>query len=220
MGGNHDLTGKMLQDVWAERYGPRYYHFVYKDVLFLVLDTEDNTPERSQAIFEIRNEALARIDVEGWEIFDETEYARLPERVSGNITADQAAYFRRAVADNPDVLWTFLFMHKPVWEREGEENFLAIEKALANRPYTVFHGHEHAYKHIERKGRDYIRLATTGGVQLPANGRSVDHITLVTVDDEGADIANLLLSGILDKTGRVPLNGDNVCFEAAVCGMP
>ena len=41
VGGNHDLTGEMLRQVWESRYGPRYYHFVYKDVLFLILSTED-----------------------------------------------------------------------------------------------------------------------------------------------------------------------------------
>jgi len=30
---------------------------------------------------------------------------------------------------------------------------------------------------------------------------SIDHVTLVTVDDQGVDIAKLLMSGILDKTG-------------------
>ena len=41
---------------------------------------------------------------------------------------------------------------------------------------------------------------------------------LVTVSDRGVDIANLLMEGILDKTGHIPLGGDDVCFEAAVCG--
>ena len=41
-GGNHDLTGEVLREVWEERIGPRYYHFIYKNVLFLILDTEDN----------------------------------------------------------------------------------------------------------------------------------------------------------------------------------
>ena len=31
-------------------------------------------------------------------------------------------------------------------------------------------------------------------------GRSVDHLMLVTVDDAGVTIANLLMNGILDKT--------------------
>jgi hypothetical protein len=27
------------------------------------------------------------------------------------------------------------------------------------------------------------------------------------------------MSGILDKTGHIPLNGDEVCFEQADCGQ-
>ena len=140
-----------------------------------------------------------------------------PESSAGNITPEQSEYFQQAIADNPDVRWTFLFMHKAAWERDGEENFAAIESALANRPYTVFHGHLHAYRYVERHGRDYIRLATTGGGQRSGFGRSMDQVTLVTVDDSGIDIANVLMAGILDKTGHIPLDGDDVCFEAALC---
>ena len=77
--------------------------------------------------------------------------------------------------------------------------------------------HVHAYEHQQRHGRDYIRLATTGGVQLPANGRSMDHLMWVTVDGTEVDIANLLMSGILDRTGHIPLEGDEVCFELVNC---
>ncbi len=218
VGGNHDLSGEVLQGVWDERYGRRYYHFVYKNTLFLVLDTEDNTPERTQEIFEIRNKALEIVRQQGMEAFADTEYATLPEQSTGNITAEQSAYFLEAIADNPEVLWTFLFMHKAPWEREDEVNFAAIEQALADRPYTVFNGHIHAYKYIERHGRDYIRLATTGGVWFPDRGPSMDHVVLVTVDNQGADIANLRMSGIFDKTGHIPLDGDDVCLELEVCG--
>ena len=217
VGGNHDLTGDMLQQVWDERYGERYYQFRYKDVLFLVLDTEDNTPERVAEIARLRNEAIEVADTEGWEAFEQTEYAKMPERSAGNITKTQSDHFLRVLAENEDVRWTFLFMHKPAWEREGEESFAAIEAALADRPYSVFYGHLHTYAHEERHGRDYIRLATTGGVQFPEHGLSVDHVTLVTVND-GVDIANLKLSGIFDKTGKIPLGRDELCFEAAVCG--
>jgi hypothetical protein len=63
-----------------------------------------------------------------------------------------------------------------------------------------------------------LTFILTGGEQFPKLGRSVDHVTLVTVDDEGVDIANLLLAGILDKSGHVPLEGDDLCFETSVCG--
>ncbi|MBT8048392.1 MAG: hypothetical protein HKN57_10395 [Xanthomonadales bacterium] len=44
------------------------------------------------------------------------------------------------------------------------------------------------------------------------------HVTLVTVSESGVDIANLRLSGIFDKSGKIPAGGEGLCFEAAVCG--
>ena len=217
VGGNHDLSGSVLQGVWDERIGRRYYHFVYKNVLFLILDTEDNTRERTQEIFDIRQAGIEVYMNEGPAAFEETEYANLPEKSSGNLTVEQSAYFVDAIASNPDVSWTFLFLHKAPWERAEDTNFAPIESALADRPYTVFNGHIHAYEHIQRLGRDYIRLATTGGEHFPDLTMSIDHVTLVTVDDHGVDIANLKMSGIFDKTGHIPLDGDDVCFEMARC---
>jgi hypothetical protein len=217
-GGNHDLTGELLRDVWKARNGPRYYHFVYKDVLFLVLDTEDNTKERVAEILAARNSAIEVLKADGMEAFERTEYWTMPERTSGTIGKEQSDKIVQAIKQNSDVRWTFLFLHKPAWTNVGDESFAAIEAALSNRPYTVFNGHVQAYAHQERLGRDYIQVATTGGQQFPELGRSMDHVTLVTVDDDGVDIANLMLSGILDKTGKVPLDGDEICFEMAVCG--
>jgi hypothetical protein len=39
--GNHDLANKAQDKVWEEKFGRRYYHFVYRDVLFLLLNSED-----------------------------------------------------------------------------------------------------------------------------------------------------------------------------------
>ena len=50
----------------------------------------------------------------------------------------------------------------------------------------------------------------------------MDHITLLTLSGgesgDELDIVNLRMDGILDKTGHIPLGGDDVCFEAALCG--
>ena len=43
--GNHDLSNKMQFAKWGERYGRRYYHFVYKNVLFLCLNSESPPDE-------------------------------------------------------------------------------------------------------------------------------------------------------------------------------
>ncbi len=40
--GNHDITNEVMEEKWKELFGVSYYHFVYKDVLFLCLNSEDN----------------------------------------------------------------------------------------------------------------------------------------------------------------------------------
>jgi hypothetical protein len=39
--GNHDVTNPEQEKIWEEKFGRRYYHFVYKGVLFLVLNSDD-----------------------------------------------------------------------------------------------------------------------------------------------------------------------------------
>ena len=47
--GNHDLTNDVMADVWKERYGPAYWHFIYKDVLFLIVNSDDPHPSNISA---------------------------------------------------------------------------------------------------------------------------------------------------------------------------
>jgi hypothetical protein len=39
--GNHDITNLMMETVWREKFGRSYYEILYKDVLLLVLNSED-----------------------------------------------------------------------------------------------------------------------------------------------------------------------------------
>ena len=217
VGGNHDLTNKVMQDLWSERYGPKYYHFIYKNVLFLALDTEDYSEKVSKKLSSARAAFKAVQKSGDLKKASQMEYMRMPERLTGDVSGNQVDYFLKVLAENPDVHWTFLFMHKPVWLKEEEPDFLALEDALSNRPYTLFNGHLHTYSHHVRKGRDYIMLGTTGGAHRPNQKMSFDHLTLVTVDREGPTIVNLKLEGILDKTGEIPEEGQDLCFQALEC---
>ena len=38
--GNHDISNTAMRHWYEKAVAPRYYHFIYKNVLFLVLDTE------------------------------------------------------------------------------------------------------------------------------------------------------------------------------------
>jgi serine/threonine-protein phosphatase CPPED1 len=41
--GNHDVSNAFEGKLWQEKFGRRHYHFVYRDVLFLILNSEDLT---------------------------------------------------------------------------------------------------------------------------------------------------------------------------------
>lgn len=42
--GDSDLGSEKLAQAWAKRFGRTYYHFLHRDVLFLLLNTEDGAP--------------------------------------------------------------------------------------------------------------------------------------------------------------------------------
>ncbi len=217
VGGNHDLTSKGMRDFWEKRYGKRYYYFVYQNVLFLVLDTEDYTDEFRERIHQAESDAIAILDGDHPEEYSTTEYYNMSERITGKIEEEQNAYFEKVIADHPNVEYTFIFMHKPVWQREGEGNLSRIESALGDRMFTVINGHFHSYSYTLKNGHDYMMLGTTGGSQNAEDVNAFDHITLVTYSDGAPTIANIRMDGLLDKTGKIPLNGEHYCYQASKC---
>jgi len=163
--GNHDISNETMRDAWRKRFGPSWYHFRHRDVLFLILDSEDRT------------------DWSG----------------GGHMSPEQTDYALAALKANADVRWTCVFMHRPIWhEGYGNPGFAPIEQALADRPYTVFVGHEHTYSHQTRQERDYYVLSTAGGISQmrgPLAGE-FDHLMWVTMRDDGPRVANLMIEGV------------------------
>lgn len=39
--GNHDITNPLMAEIWKEKFGASYYSFLFQDVLFLCLNSED-----------------------------------------------------------------------------------------------------------------------------------------------------------------------------------
>ncbi len=164
--GNHDIGNADMEREWIKRFGRAYYYFVYKNVLFLCVNTQD-------------------------------------EGVSG-IKEAQIKYFRKAISDNPNVRWTFIFMHRPVWEGENqkEEGYEKIEDALKGRNYTLFSGHHHTYLNLVKNGNKHFVLGSTGGGSDLRGEKfgEYDHVTLVTLDHEQEPkIVNLKLSGVIKE---------------------
>lgn len=203
LGGNHDLTNPTMREFWKNRFGPRYYHFIYKDVLFLMMDSEDYEEKRMMEIYKARATALKIINGEIEGTYEESEYYNMPERRIGGMSQAQLDYFTKVLKANPNVKWTFVLMHKPLWMREDEKGLGPLEDVLADREYTVINGHFHSFSNQIRKGQSYTILGTTGGSQNPQDSMAFDHVSLVRMENKPV-IIHLKMEGILNEQGKVP----------------
>jgi Icc-related predicted phosphoesterase len=185
--GNHDVTTENMRDAWMAKRGCWYYSFVYRDVLFLVLNTEDG------GLFSDRMGGF---------------------RLRSGISKAQAEYVADVLRQHRDVRWTFVFMHQPLWvfeeglskesARPMNLGFKRVQDLLEGRNYTVLAGHFHDYQAHERRGQHYYILATTGGrsgLQGPAAGE-FDEIAWVAMTPAGPRLSNLMLDGILGEGVR------------------
>jgi len=162
--GNHDLTYPPMRKSWEKRYGATYYHFVYKDCLFLCMNSHDTK-----------------------------EYY---------FTDTQLAYMKKALDENRNCRWTFVFFHHPLWTfKDKDSNWPKFAELLKGRRHTIFSGHTHVYMKYDVEGNDYIVLATTGGASSrigPEYGR-FDEFAWVSMTGKEPVIANLSLDGINNK---------------------
>ncbi len=176
--GNHDVANQVQAKEWESRFGRRYFHFGYRDVLFLMMNSDDP--------------------------YEEGE---------ARISKEQVEWVERALKDNPTVRWTIVALHKPIWTQKDLEKagWLAVEKALAGRNYTVFAGHIHRYQKFVRQGMNYYQLATTGGsskMRGLAYGE-FDHIVWVTMKKDGPVLANIMLEGIYPENLQKPITAED-----------
>jgi len=177
--GNHDISNIPMRDEWKRKFGRTYYEFRYRDVLFLVIDTEDPPVYEDQK--------------------------KIPYRIS----PAQQKWAAETLAKHADARWTFVIMHKPTWSYPGidhrEAGWTAVEESLAGRNYTVFAGHKHNYAKFLRKGMEYYMLATTGGgskLRGLADGE-FDHVTWITMKGDKPVISNILLEGVEPSDLRI-----------------
>ena len=214
--GNHDVNFDPSEKVWFDRVGASrgYSHFVYKDVLFLMMSTED--PPKQDVDAELKEQYLA---IKSGELTNTEQIMKVIidlEHWAGetNISDAQVDYFKEALAANPNVRWTIGFLHSPPWAQSEPGNFAKIEEMLADRPYTMFAGHTHTYNYTRRNGRDYITMGMTGaGVQQTESVGNMDHVAWVTMTGEGPIISQILLNGVLDKRGAVATLQDTLLFR-------
>lgn len=208
--GNHDISNSVSQRVWRDRHGATYYGFVYKNVLFLALDTEDNSRPEPPAAMKEALETYNRLQTEDPEaakkmlaefMSDEAVIAGLSKPVE--FPEKQMAWIEKTLADNADVRWTFVFTHEPAWENPSD-TFKEIQSMLQSRDFTWFAGHLHYYDYDEIDGREYITMGPAGASFHHEGPGNVDHMTWVTMTDDGPEIGNIALKGVFDRKGLDP----------------
>ena len=177
--GNHDVGNEVADEIWDELYGVRYYSFVYKNVLFLCLNTQGG-PGSKPAMLE-----------------DEQIQWSLNE-----LRKNQQVRWTIVFMHQP--LW---LMEEGILIRKNGKKELRITdtgwpilaKELIKRQHTVFAGHVHHYGKYLRNKTSFYTLGTTGGgskLRGEAFGE-FDHATWVTMTDKGPRMANLLIDGIM-----------------------
>jgi hypothetical protein len=175
--GNHDNINDAMKKVYTELFGRMYYAFVYRDVLFLCLDTQDGASTGM-------GEAQTAWAVE---------------------TVKKHADVRWTFVMMHQPMWVYeegnmISARKTIGDAQVT-GYGAVQQALGDRPYTAFAGHWHQYIKFVRNDRDHIVLGPTGGSsQLRGTEYGeFDHGVWVTMTPDGPVLANLLLEGIQNK---------------------
>ena len=216
--GNHDVSNLTMVADWQKRFGALHYHFRYRDVLFLVLNTQDppHTIDDFGTLDKVQdpNSKAEELDmVKLRQVYDASPraFAEGVERAMNldgpqpaHIGEAQAEWAARIVREHADARWTIVCMHMPAWQGELHPAMRRIRAALDGRPYTAFAGHLHNYQRRIIDGCDHIRLGPSGACYVTTRDEgNFDHVTLVTMTAEGPRIANLVLDGVLGVEGGV-----------------
>ena len=175
--GNHDITNRVMAELWEQRFGRSYYHFVYNDVLFLCLNTEDTKKETiSPAQIEWVEEILSHHTDVRWTMV----FMHKP-------------------------LWQYEMNYAERGSKKST-GWLKVEALLKDRKHTVLCGHYHRYAHYEINNSDYIILATTGGGSQVRGAEygEIDQLAWITMTDQGPVISNIELASILPKDFAKP----------------
>lgn len=172
--GDRDIPNESMSEQWHRKFGRSYYSFRYRDVLFLVLNTEDlpaegvpyqiGTAQQRWAIEQLNNNRDAR-----WTF---------------------------VIMHKPT--WTFIKKeHHP-----GKLGWESIEDALQGRSYTVLAGHLGEFARYERKGGEYYHLGSTdvaSDTQDEIKTGQPSRMVRVTMSETGPVFAYLKSDGQFSK---------------------
>ncbi len=179
--GNHDITNETMLEIWQKRLGRTYYYFVYRDVLFLCLNSED--PPQKHDIDNLGDEQL--------------EYFRKVLDKNRNVRWTFLFFHKPMWAREKSSGWDK--MEKMLSDRDytvftGHDH--KYNKHIRNgRSYYVLSVTGAGYETEDKKTRDPNGVAEC----------EFDHIVWVTMTNDGPVVSNILLDGILDDAPCPPI---------------
>lgn len=181
--GNHDISNKETAMLWEELFGKSYYYFIYKDVLFLCLNSEETSGY-------VQNRSSRHLS--------DTQIGWTKDVIKRHPDVNWICVFLH------QPLWIYDEGYIGAHGKEIQPKntgFQEVEKALSGKNYTVFAGHFHSYTKSVRNSRKYFILSTTGGGSAlrGLTYGEFDHGVWVTMTENGPVIANLLIDGIADE---------------------
>ena len=178
--GNHDIRNEIMAKKWRQRYGSSYYHFVYHDVLFICLNTDDPPlcSISEEQIEYFRKAIEANRDVR-WTLVFMHRPSWIPD-YSGE-TPKNNERFEALLADRN---YTVFAGHVHRYHK-------FVQKGRRYYALSTTGG--------QGRGEEYITSeGTKSKKQLGLAKGEFDHVVWVTMTDDGPVLANLLLEGILD----------------------
>jgi hypothetical protein len=172
--GNHDIATPESLKKWQAEFGRRYFHFVYRDVLFLFLDTEDPPGQKKGAGHLGADQiAYAKQVLHDNQRMRWTIVAMHRPIWNGDLEKTGWGQLEQALADRPYTVFAGHIHHYQRYERNGCRY----------------------YQLATTGGASKLRGPNFG---------EFDHIVWVTMKKDGPILANLLLDGILPDDLHLP----------------
>ena len=170
--GNHDITNEVQEKRWQEQFGRLWYHFKYKDVLFVLLNTEDLPGKKTTGKFgpkqieEVKKTLKDNQDVRWTMVFLHRPVWHMKDLAKvGWLEIEEALKGR------------------PYTVIAGHEHKYVREVRNGSRYYT-----------LATTGGDSKLRGTTFG--------EFDHIVWVTMKNDGPMMVNLMMEGIFAEDVR------------------
>lgn len=170
--GNHDIANPAMSDNWDRKFGRKYYEFVYQDVLFIVLSSEDPPGRAARFGAEQRKwftQVLEKYKQPRWTFVFLHKPAWLGKDPTGKTEWTE---IEQQLAGRPHTVFAGHVHEYARFVRNGGRDYIMLGTTGGVS---------------DLRGKKYGQ---------------VDHITWVTMKKDGPVIANLLLDGIEDKGFR------------------